>query len=92
MEEQLKILRATAGRKTGYETQPEAPPVKAPAEATQKGDAASGADAAAKDAKISALEEQLVENARAFAAQMADLKMKLMEAELGAGDSDSDDE
>lgn len=44
-----------------------------------------------KDAAISALESQLVENARGFAKQISDLKIKVMEASNGMGDDDDED-
>ena len=43
-----------------------------------------------KDSAISALEAQLVENAKGFAKQISDLKIQVMEAANG-GDSDEDD-
>ena len=46
--------------------------------------------AAVWKAKAKALEEQLVENARGFATQLAQVKLKLMEAEMGGGSSDDD--
>ena len=42
-------------------------------------------------AKVTALEEQLIENARKFAGQLSQVKLKLMEAEMGGGDSDDSD-
>lgn len=42
-------------------------------------------------AKVKALEEQLIENAKKFAAELAGVKLKLMEAEMGGG-SDSDED
>jgi surface protein len=41
--------------------------------------------------RIKALEDQMVANAKGFAAQLADMKRKLMEAEMGGSDDDGSD-
>ena len=46
---------------------------------------------AQKDAALSALEAQLVENAKGFAKQISDLKIQIMEASTGMNDDDDDD-
>ncbi len=47
----------------------------------------------AKDARIQALQEQLVANAKEFAAQISKLKLDIMQAEMGGGgEGDSDDD
>ena len=44
-----------------------------------------------KDSAISALEAQLVENAKGFAKQISDLKIKVMEAASGNIEDDDED-
>ena len=46
------------------------------------------ADEAACDRRIKMLEEQMVTNAREFSGQMSELKMKIMEMEMGMDDDD----
>ena len=43
-----------------------------------------------KDAALSALEAQLVENAKGFAKQISDLKIQVMEAANGMSSDDDD--
>ena len=60
------------------------------APASEEGAAGTGSEA--KDARIKALEEQLVQNAKEFAAQISKLKLDIMNAEMGGGDDDDDDD
>ena len=46
------------------------------------------ADEAAADRRVKMLEEQMVTNAREFSGQMSELKMKIMEMEMGMDDDD----
>ena len=55
-------------------------------------DGGKGGGSDAKDARIQALEEQLVENAKEFAAQISKLKLDIMQAEMGGGGGDSDED
>merc|ERR1712224_1054598 len=95
---ELKAARMRGLQVTGPNDQPPppsgAPPVPnaAGAEGKTKTDLPSSGADAGKDAKIKALEEQMVANAKGFAAQISDLKLKLMQAEMGGGGGSDDDD
>ena len=101
LEQQLKAARSRAlaigdGQAAAPPPPSGAPPAGAPPAAAAKkkeeggkGEEASG-DVMVWQAKVKALEEQLVENARKFAGQLAQVKLQLMEAETGGGSSDED--
>ena len=57
-----------------------------------KAPSAAAAVKGAKDARIQALQEQLVANAKGFAAQISKLKLDIMQAEMGGGGGSDDDE
>ena len=103
LEQQLKAARSRALQvneptsKSGGEPAPPPPPSGTPggmasaAGKMNESGAEESGSAAIWKAKAKALEEQLVENARMFAGQLSQVKLQLMEAEMGGGSSDESD-